>query len=124
MGNSIAFGVSNILEKTPNTSGILIALVDQPLISLEHFQNLISQQQGAPHQIHISANEKGKWSPPSLFGSTYFQKLMNLDGDKGAQSIIAENKLNVSAITCFSSLEDADTPEEYQQMLDCFNHQS
>ncbi|MEL0272665.1 MAG: NTP transferase domain-containing protein [Flavobacteriaceae bacterium] len=42
MGSSIAFGTISIQNNNPEIDAILVCAIDQPLIPLDHFENLIS----------------------------------------------------------------------------------
>lgn len=122
MGNSIAFGVSAILNSHPDCKGILIALVDQPLISSNHFMRLIQTFERDKRKIIVSRERDGHWSVPVLFDRKYFMELIELSGDRGAMRIVRKYPDNIKLIQCRDSLRDMDTPEEYQELLKSFSH--
>lgn len=123
MGTSIAFGSKKLNENKEN-QGILITLIDQPLIKIEHYQQMVSVFKPGNKQIIMSQSEAGLKSAPVLFDKYYFSELMELNGKKGAKDLIKKYQNNVIFITCKSSLEDMDTLEAYERMLKFSNPQS
>ncbi|MEZ4874183.1 MAG: nucleotidyltransferase family protein [Flavobacteriaceae bacterium] len=117
MGTSIAFGVQTILKKHPNTSGILISLVDQPLIPQAHYQNMIQAFESSQQSIIVSKSPHGDWGAPVLFDRSYFDALLKLKGDVGAKKMVKEHTQKVAYVLCESGLEDMDTLEAYHQLL-------
>ena len=92
MGSSIAFGLKKILEGDKKPDGILISLIDQPLISTSHFNKIIKQFQSGKEQIIVSQAKDGWIGAPVLFDKKYFEALLNLNDDQGAKFIINEYK--------------------------------
>ncbi len=124
MGTSIACGAKEINLSKESLDGILIALVDQPLISSEHFQTMIQKFEPGNNQIIVSQSDSGITGPPVLFDIRYLDGLMELQGEAGAKPIIKNHQEKVILIPCQSSLEDIDTPEAYQRLLKLANLQS
>lgn len=124
MGNSISCGAKGIHSNKNSYDGILIALVDQPLITSQHFQTMIDRFEPGKNQIIVSKSETGVTGPPVLFDITYLDELMELRGEAGAKPIIKNHQEKVILIPCQSSLEDIDTPEAYQRLLKMANLQS
>ena len=121
MGSSIACGAKEIPE---SANGLLIALVDQPLITSEHFQKMIHRFQPEHNQILVSQSDYGITGPPTLFDVAYLEELKLLKGDQGAKPIIKKHADQVLVLDPDCLLEDIDTPEAYQRMLKLFNRQS
>ncbi|MEO6347911.1 MAG: nucleotidyltransferase family protein [Aquaticitalea sp.] len=124
MGTSISFGVKGIHFNQIQYDGILIALVDQPLITSKYFQTMIDSFESGKNQIIVSQSDTGFSGPPVLFDSSYLDELMELHGEAGAKPIIKKHQKDVVLIPCQSSLEDIDTPEAYQRLLKMANLQS
>ena len=118
MGSSVACGVSSLLRDLPYPSGVLITLLDQPLILAEHFRRMISEFIPGNQQIIASASQSGWIGVPALFDRHYFEDLITLNGDRGARKIIDNNLSKVTTIICEESLEDMDTPESYRKILE------
>jgi len=117
MGTSIATGVSAIAKAHPDYLGILIALVDQPLVGIDHFSNLVKAFETQNENIIVSQAKDGQWSAPVLFDRNYCPELMALSGDRGAMPVVRKHSKNVKLIQCQNSLEDVDTPEKYRELL-------
>jgi molybdenum cofactor cytidylyltransferase len=117
MGSSIAFGTTSIRNANPEIDAILVCAIDQPLIPLDHFENLLSTASKTEFSIIQSLSEVGWKGIPTLFKSNHFKALSKLTGDEGAKSIIQNNLSMVKAVKAPSdSLIDIDTYEQYQNL--------
>ena len=117
MGSSIAFGTTSIQNTNPEIDAILVCVIDQPLIPLEHFENLLSTASKTDFSIIQSLSDAGWRGIPTLFKSIYFEALSKLSGDEGAKSIIQNNQSMVKAVEApADSLIDIDTYEQYQSL--------
>lgn len=117
MGSSIAFGTTSIQNTNPEIDAILVCAIDQPLIPLDHFENLISTASKTSFSIIQSLSEAGWIGIPTLFKSNHFEELSKLTGDEGAKSIIQNNLSMVKAFKApADSLIDIDTYEQYRSL--------
>jgi len=121
MSTSIAFGVQQLLKKDPIVEGILISLIDQPLIKVAHFKNMLKFFETGKGQINVSKSKDGWTGVPVLFDRSYFNELMDIKGDDGAKVIIKKNKSSVKLIDNGDSLKDIDTYESYLELLNLFS---
>ena len=117
MGSSISTGINNLMKDFPASEGVVITLVDQPLVTHEYFQRMLKKFQPGQQQIIISKSSSGWKGVPVLFDSCYFKDLQNLQGDDGAKKVIQKHKNTVKYIECGNLLEDMDTPDAYQKMI-------
>ncbi len=117
MGSSVACGVKRLVEIFPDASGVLIALVDQPLIPLSHFIDLMEKFQSGEKQIIASKGDSGWLGVPALFDTHYFNELKSLTGEQGAKQIINRYNESVLSVKCGVFLADIDTPASYQKLL-------
>lgn len=117
MGSSIATGVKGILSKFPEADGVMIELVDQPLVPTAHYRKMLSAFHPRKQQIIASSSISGWKGVPVLFDKHYFEELQNLVGKEGAKKIIQKHSAAVKYVECGNLLEDMDTPETYQKML-------
>ena len=54
MGNSLAYGIQQILNSNPTIEGILISLIDQPLVTSSHYLNMRATfENPAPDNVPI-----------------------------------------------------------------------
>jgi len=120
MGSSIATGVNGLLREFPGADGVLIALLDQPLVPSEHFRNMLEVFYRGKLQIIISSSGSGWEGVPVLFDKCYFDELQNLNSKEGAKKVIQMHKNDIKSVECGNLLEDMDTPEAYYQLLKKF----
>jgi len=117
MGSSVACGTKRLVEICPDASGVLITLVDQPLIPLSHFIDLMEKFQSGKKQIIASKGDSSWLGVPALFDAHYFEELKNLEGEQGAKQIMRRYPNAVESLQCGDLLADIDTPESYQKLL-------
>ncbi|WP_372775207.1 NTP transferase domain-containing protein [Mangrovibacterium sp.] len=118
MGSSISAAITQMTKKFPETEGILITLIDQPMVSAVHLKKMIENFN--PNRIVASRSKNGWQGVPALFGKSYFDDLKKLNGEKGAKRLITDNNEWVICVDSDSELEDMDTREKYQEMLAAF----
>lgn len=123
MGFSIAAGIQQLRKLEPRMDGVLIALLDQPLIPLAHYKQLIEGFETGKEQIVVSTFPDGTWSVPVVFDASYLDQLAQLTGDRGAMRLVKKHADLVQTVEC-DFLEDMDTMEAYQFQLKRFNPQS
>ena len=124
MGKSLAYGTSRLLEASPEMEGILVYLVDQPLIALQDLRELIKTHAKNPETIIVSRSAQGWSGPPAIFPKNFFAELSQLEGDEGAKPLVKKYADSVIFYSCQSSMEDMDTPEAYRNLLDKSSLQS
>jgi len=117
MGTSIAYGVKKLLDKDPTVDGVLISLIDQPLIQPAHFKKMLKLFQPGKKQIIVSKSKDGWSGAPVLFDAVYFKELQKLKGDEGAKKIIQKESRNVTYVNASNLLTDIDTPDSYHKMI-------
>lgn len=122
LGNSIAFGVNQILEKEIKVDGILLMLADQPLIDSEFLNAMIDTFEVGTNQIIASTYLNGKKGVPALFDSGYIKELSNLKGDKGAKILLDKYANKITSVDGGKILLDIDTIDDYEKLYKA-NHQ-
>ena len=117
LGNSIACSVRHIL-KSNRPESILLILSDQPFLNCEHLRTLIEAHNPGTEEILVSNYENGASGPPVLITQHFFEELCQLDGDKGAKSVISQHQETCRMIDLndFDPI-DIDTSENYQTLL-------
>ncbi len=121
MGGSIAAGVKHVLNTQSQARGMLIALVDQPLIPGEHYLRMIRAFRPGEALILATRSRNAEKGVPALFDEAYFPELVELKGDKGAKGIIQAHREHMLSLECHEADEDLDTPVDYQRLLALFN---
>ena len=122
MGNSIAFSIAYLQKNNNFLQGVLITLVDQPLISVSHYNSLLKKFNPNLEQIVFSVSDKGWEGVPAIFHKSHFQELKNLKGEKGGKNIIKSLDKTVVKVTTSNLLTDIDTPKAYKELLKHTNH--
>jgi len=115
MSSSIVCGVKSISGKN---NAIVFFLADQPLVSTELINRLLSSYAVSNKGIlyPVYNNIKGH---PVIFSIKYKNDLMKLRGDKGARGIIKNNPTDIAKIMVDTDeiLKDIDTPEDYHSLF-------
>ena len=124
MGSSISLGISQLIQKFPNANGVLITLLDQPLVTTSYIEKIVGAFLPGSQQILVSRSASGWTGVPVIFDKCYFKELTDLSNDEGAKKIIKRHEESVIFLEGGELLEDMDTPETYQQLLSKFIRQS
>lgn len=97
-------------------AGVVVLLADQPFVTTKMLNQLLDEFHG--YEEFICFSHKGVLKPPVLLASCLFPRIMKLEGDQGARSLLRSGcsgkqiKLNKD-IYFF----DVDTKEDYQFLL-------
>ncbi len=118
MGSSISLGISEIIQKYPDANGVLITLLDQPLITTSYIEKMLETYQPGSQQILVSRSASGWTGVPVIFDKCYFKELSELKNQEGAKKIVKRHEENVILLDGGELLEDMDTPPVYQQLLE------
>jgi len=76
-------------------NSVLLVLSDQPLIPADHYRNLIKRSRDKPNKIVVTEYKIDLLGVPAIFPESFFRRLQMLYGDKGALSIVVEEKHRV-----------------------------
>lgn len=114
MGSSLACGVKASLA----ADGWIVALADMPWIQPWTIQ-AVADSLGDETAI-CAPCYRGKRGHPVGFGKSYAGALMRLDGDEGARSVVAANRLQLQLIdtTDPGIIADIDYPGELNKITD------
>jgi molybdenum cofactor cytidylyltransferase len=118
LGSSVVSGINYVVEKYPDTEGVMTALLDLPFISVQHYQKLLKTFQPGTGQIIISTSAYGWKGVPAVFDRCYFDELKALKGDEGAKNIIRKYINKTIGIDCGVMLKDLDTPEDFRKLTE------
>ncbi|MCO7225817.1 NTP transferase domain-containing protein [Pleionea sp. CnH1-48] len=112
MGSSIVTGVS----ADTGSSGMLLMLCDQPLISDDHYVALVQCFNENPQSI-IASSYKQVIGVPAIFPARLFTSLQGLSGATGARKIIQENLDSQISIDCPQAAIDIDVEADVESWL-------
>ena len=112
IGSTIAFAISEIVNRFSSINAIVIALADQPFVSTEHYEELVKEYK-INREVIIATTKGDYLGVPALFPQIFFSQLKSLENDEGAKKIINQNRGQVRAIPTEVDLFDIDTIPEY-----------
>ncbi|TWJ13190.1 molybdenum cofactor cytidylyltransferase [Geobacter argillaceus] len=103
---------------TNETEAALFLLGDQPLVTPEIIDRILSAYAASPSPIVMPVCE-GRRGNPVLFARETFPAMRNLSGDCGARGIFEQYAGRILAVPVESQaiLADIDTEEDYQRLL-------
>ena len=116
--DTVALGVSYLLEQDPALEGILFAASDQPCLRPESIAALCNAFDVDPEKIyrlsfgHTVGN-------PVLFPKSTFRELLRLPADKGGGAVVKKHPELVRLVEAADETElvDVDTPEILEELL-------
>lgn len=111
MGTSIAAVIRFFRANQLDFDGILIRLIDQPLLDINYYNLLIDKYIDSKNII-ASSYESG-YGVPAVFDKIYFEELLVLKSDKGAKSIINEHKEALIVVNSEGRTIDLDDRQTY-----------
>ncbi len=111
MGTSIAAVIRFFRANQLDFDGILIRLIDQPLLDVNYYNVLIDRYINLKHII-ASSYESG-YGVPVVFDKIYFDELLVLKSDKGAKSILNGHKNELIVVDSEGRTIDLDDRQTY-----------
>ena len=103
-----------------NADAAVVLLADQPFITVQMIDEMISCMKKTPTSKYVAASHEGRIMPPVLFSSSLFPALLNLTGDTGAKALLRGEFLHQGTqIPCNDNrlIFDVDTKEDYEELL-------
>jgi molybdenum cofactor cytidylyltransferase len=96
----------------------LVLLGDQPMITAQDIDTLISTYRTSGKQI-IAPTYEGKRGNPILFDASLFPELLKVTGDEGGRSVLERHHDEIATVEMGNPLAniDVDTWEAYQQAV-------
>jgi molybdenum cofactor cytidylyltransferase len=118
MGTSIAASVHYFKARRLDFDGLLIRLIDQPLLDVKHYNELINKYINTKYIIATSYRSGS--GVPAVFDKSFFNELDDLSSDKGAKGIILKHKDTVLVVDAGKGTIDLDTRETYLEYYEQF----
>ena len=116
MASSIRCGMVAVAQHAPDATGLLLLVCDQPALTREHLQALLTAHRTAPEKIIVSryAEQPGSkiLGVPILAPRSIFPELAALAGDRGAREILRSGKYGIVEIPFPLGAWDIDSPED------------
>lgn len=108
----IASSIRAGLAQVPGSAdGVLILLADQPDVTHQDLARLVGAWRAQPHCL-TAASYSGTVGAPAVFPRWCFQDLMQLQGDRGARSVLLRHLDRLIRVTMPSAAIDIDRPED------------
>ena len=115
MGSSLSKGIE-LIKKKNNYDRVLVTLADTPLVTTEHYEELISLSDSTGKRI-ILTNYEEISGVPAIFDKALFNELSLLSDNEGAKPVVKKYKKEVLKMTSKTPFFDVDTKEAYQKLL-------
>lgn len=116
MGSSISCAMSYLKTNCNDINAVLFVLSDQPLITVNHYNELINKYVTGDNNI-VCSRYKDQLGVPAIFDTKHFDDLEKLHGQFGAKDLIKQNLKTVDSIDMAECLIDLDTPEDYSRYI-------
>src|ERR1700676_296001 len=132
MSTSMRVGIQEIIsygyrknEQRANIDSVLILLGDQPLITQQSIDALITAWRTSGKRI-MAPLYAGKRGNPLVFDASLFPELMAVTGDEGGRSVVERHKQELATIELGDAIAnyDVDTWEAYQQVVEAWQHKA
>lgn len=101
-------------EAGASVEGILITLVDQPLITPEHLNAVLAA--GAATGL-AATSWPTAFGPPTFLYRSFFPSLLALRADEGAKKILQESMARLSLVDFPDAALDVDDAADYERLL-------
>jgi len=108
MSQSLRAGVEAAGLSSPRCAAVLVLLVDQPRVTPELIARLLAARasSGLPMAACSYADTLG---PPALFDRSLFPELLELEGDRGAKTLLLRDPSAVAPVSFPEGAHDLDT---------------
>jgi len=116
LSSSLKLGLARLPDET---QVVLVALADKPLVKPETIVKLIEEFERGEARV-VYPVYRGERGHPVLFAAALAAELSEVEGDRGARSVLEAHEDDARAVevedagVCF----DIDTPEDYAAALD------
>lgn len=115
MASSLLRGLKAVLQRPISPDGAIFMVCDQPFVSSDILNNLISTYRETGKPI-VASNYGEVIGTPAFFHQSLFKELMQLKGDEGAKKIIQQHKDEVATILFPQGRIDIDRKEDYEKL--------
>jgi molybdenum cofactor cytidylyltransferase len=116
MGNSLKYGLAEILKFKPDTSAALTLVCDQPLLTTHHLDELLHHYASTGKPI-ITSGYNEVQGVPAIFDRIIFPELLSIDDHQGAKHVIEKNPNRIVIVPFIGGEVDLDTPEDYDSLI-------
>lgn len=115
MGSSLSKGIT-FIKKKDNYDRVLVTLSDLPLVTTEHYEELIALSESSRKRIILTEYDDVS-GVPSIFDRSLFNELSLLIDDEGAKPVVKKYNKEVLKMTSKTPYFDVDTKDAYEELL-------
>jgi molybdenum cofactor cytidylyltransferase len=118
--SSLALGAAALLARPARPAGVLLLLVDQPLVDRRLLERLIETAEAAGGWA-ASDYENGGWGPPAHLPASALEQLAALAGPRGARPLLERRRASPAGLALLGFAGgrfDVDTEADYARLLD------
>lgn len=101
----------------PQVAGVLVTLVDVPLVTAATIGSLLARARETPAPI-VRATYRGRHGHPVVFKRELFDALRRADPAAGAKSVIRACAVDDVDVDDAGVVEDVDTPDDYRRVIE------
>lgn len=110
---SLKSGISHLPK---DVDAVIIFLADQPFISKDLIESIISTYQAYPFPV-IAPMVAGKRANPVLFDRSTFEDLLKIQGDRGGRALFDQYPIHHIPWEDERVLLDIDSPEDLEKVI-------
>lgn len=127
MSTSMRLGIQTLQvngytkHESEGVDSALVLLGDQPLITAQHIDALITTYRTTGKRI-IAPTYEGKRGNPILFDASLFPELLEVTGDEGGRSVLERHRDEIATVEIGNPLAniDVDTWDAYQRVIEAW----
>ena len=111
---SVALGVSRIAD---TYASVMFMLADQPMVDPGTINHLLDCFRASEKNICVPVN-KGRRGSPTIFNNSFYNQLLEIEGDIGGRKIIESHSDQVLEVEIENPLVffDIDTPQDLKEL--------
>lgn len=113
MASSIRCGLTKLVSVSPEVSGCVFLVCDQPYVDATLLNNLIQTKNDSGKGI-VASSYKETIGTPVLFDKVFFPELMALAGQEGAKKLVFKHSREVISVPFSLGAIDIDTQADYE----------
>ena len=116
MGSGIVTGIKKLLQLSPDTAEVIIAVCDQPFVTSDFLSNLVALKNKSKKTI-VSSSYAETFGTPVLFDKKHFEALLSLKGNEGAKKLLGLLKDEMISLPFKKGSWDIDTEADYTKLI-------
>jgi molybdenum cofactor cytidylyltransferase len=115
MASSIKVGLDEITRADPDVDAVVMLVCDQPHVTAELIRLLITAYHARTKSI-VASTYGQDFGVPALFDKQHFEELTELEGDRGAKTIIKKHIADAEFVDFPEGVIDVDTADDFRQL--------